>query len=231
MLSGCELNFLQKRTKPKGLLFDENFASERVVNLVSVKKVTGQKNLFLFHLSKTSTFLEGYIQGMVTDYEGRPVQGIVVRAAGEGSVSAPKKSEYQENASPDEFQGFDPGITDSAGLYQIRFSLPMVNGRIDMRGRLIYNPGWEQQLTSLGQSYQPQISESTFRFYYDRRTGIVGFDEGLRRVIVRSSKDDSAPKMPTLPGGVPRPTSPPPSSSKPPADNTDDLFKGFGFGQ
>ena len=197
-----------------------------------VKKATGSKNFFLFRLSKNSSFLEGYIQGMVTDYSGRPVEGVIVRAAPEGALSSPKKSEVQESASPEEFQGFDPGITDSSGLYQIRFSLPMVNGRVDMRGRLLYNPGWEQQVSGLGQAYQPQISESSFRFFFDSRTGIVGFDEGLRRVIVRSTKDGDLPKGASTPAtSLPRSSPPPAATSKPPPSDTDDIFKSFGFGQ
>jgi hypothetical protein len=204
-----------------------------VVNTTIVKKVTGRRDFFILSFPKLSSFLEGYIQGRITDYDGRPMEGVIVRAVLDGPGDLKKGGQVTE-ALDSEFKGFDPGITDNAGIYQVRFSLPMVDGEIDMRGRIVYSPGWEQQLTNLGQAYRPQAAETPFRFYFNKRSQTMAFDEGLRTAIVTTTKDASVGKPTTmLPPPIPTGTADnaKPAKSKQDAGSADDMFKSFGFGQ
>jgi len=66
---------------------------------------------------------------------------------------------------------FAPGISDTMGLYKIRFSLPIVGSEVDVRGKLVYNPGWDQAKVNLGKAYEPQIKETPFRLYYNIDSG------------------------------------------------------------
>src|SRR5579885_2190798 len=58
----------------------EDFAEGRVVDLSITEKVSGNQDLLFVSLPKKTKFLEGYIQGIITDYADNPVQGVVVRA-------------------------------------------------------------------------------------------------------------------------------------------------------
>ena len=55
--------------------------------------------------------------------------------------------------------------------------------KVDVRGRLLYNPGWEQQKLNLGKTYEPQQKESSFRLYYNLDTGFLAVAEGIRKII------------------------------------------------
>ena len=58
----------------------EDFAEGRIVDLSIAEKLTGTSEFLLFTTSKKTQFLDGYIQGVITDYKDNPVQGVVVRA-------------------------------------------------------------------------------------------------------------------------------------------------------
>ena len=211
----------------------EDFAEGRVVDLSITEKLTGTTELLLFAMPKKTQFLDGYVQGVITDYKDNPVQGVVVRAIASGeSVSE------ETEARPSGFatSSFDPGVSDTNGFYRIRFSLPILSSKVDVRGRLLYNPGWEQERDNLGKAYEPQTKQSQFRLYYDRKSGRIIFSEGVRKTIVAAVASKGAPKAVALPG-----TKPPEEAAagKPGAEggkanaggSEDDLFKGFGFGQ
>ena len=210
----------------------EDFAEGRVVDLSITEKLTGTTELLLFSMAQKTQFLDGYVQGVVTDYKDNPVQGVVVRAV----VSGESASDEGE-ARPSGFatSSFDPGVSDTNGFYRIRFSLPILTNKVDVRGRLLYNPGWEQERDNLGKAYEPQTKQSQFRLYYDRKSGRIIFAEGVRKVIVAPVAGKGAPKAVPLPGAKP------PEEAKPAADaaapaaggkaGDEDLFKGFGFGQ
>lgn len=208
----------------------EDFAEGRVVDLSITEKLTGTSELLLFSVQQKTQFLDGYIQGVITDYKDNPVQGVVVRAVASGENAA-----EEGEARPTGFatSSFDPGVSDTNGFYRIRFSLPILSGKVDVRGRMLYNPGWEQERDNLGKAYEPQTKQSQFRLFYDRKSARIIFAEGVRKTIVAGVTAKGAPK------GVPLPGAKPPEEPKPaaeagqpaPGKGEEDLFKGFGFGQ
>ena len=209
----------------------EDFAEGRVVDLSITEKLTGTTELLLFSMAQKTQFLDGYVQGVVTDYKDNPVQGVVVRAVVSGE-SATDEGE----ARPSGFatSSFDPGVSDTNGFYRIRFSLPILTNKVDIRGRLLYNPGWEQERDNLGKAYEPQTKQSQFRLFYDRKNGRIIFAEGVRKVIVAPVAGKGAPKAVPLPGAKPPEEAKPAGDAGAPAaakGGDEDLFKGFGFGQ
>ncbi|OGR89471.1 MAG: hypothetical protein A2992_00045 [Elusimicrobia bacterium RIFCSPLOWO2_01_FULL_59_12] len=146
-----------------------DYAEERVVDLIIVKKATGQKKFLFIKTPHYTEFLEGFIRGMVVDYSDNPVEGVLVRVGDPG----------EENAM------FDPTVTNFNGIYRIRFSIPFdKKGRVDIRNKLVYAPDWEQKRDSLGNSYEPLDRETPFRLYYDRSRKLLAFAEGLRKAFV-----------------------------------------------
>lgn len=208
----------------------EDFAEGRVVDLSITEKLTGTTELLLFSMAQKTQFLDGYVQGVITDYKDNPVQGVVVRAVVSGE-SATDEGE----ARPSGFatSSFDPGVSDTNGFYRIRFSLPILSNKVDIRGRLLYNPGWEQERDNLGKAYEPQTKQSQFRLYYDRKSGRIIFAEGVRKVIVAPVQGKGQPKAVPLPGAKPPEEAKPADAAAPAAGKggDEDLFKGFGFGQ
>ena len=208
----------------------EDFAEGRVVDLSITDKLTGTTEMLLFSVSQKTQFLDGYIQGVVTDYKDNPVQGVVVRAVASGEDAA---DEGEARPSGFATSSFDPGVSDTNGFYRIRFSLPILSKKVDVRGRLLYNPGWEQERDNLGKAYEPQTKQSQFRLFYDRKSGRIIFAEGVRKVIVAPVAGKGAPKTAALPG-VKAPEDAKPTEAAPAAatkGGDEDLFKGFGFGQ
>lgn len=213
-LSGCESVSLGSGRKKVVLL---DYAEGRIVDVHVTDRLTGAKEMLFLSMPKKSLFLEGYIQGQVTDYEDNPIQGVVVRAVAEGESGDQSGTAFQSSY-------FDPGVSDTNGVYRIRFSLPIVNRMIDIKGKFLYHPGWEQEKTNLGKAYEPQLKQSPFRFLFDEKRGMLVFPEGVRKLVVRSVRSESAPKNP-----APNAKGPPPEEKKPEAKD-DDLFKSFGFG-
>jgi len=205
----------------------EDFAEGRIVDLSITEKLTGTSEFLLFSTSKKTQFLDGYIQGVITDYKDNPVQGVVVRAVASGENTL-----EEGDARPSGFatSSFDPGVSDTNGFYRIRFSLPVLGKRVDVRGRMLYNPGWEQERDNLGKAYEPQTKQSQFRLYYDRKGGRIIFSEGVRKTVVSAVTSKGLPKAAALPGAeAPKPIEK--KGAEPAAAGGDDLFKGFGFGQ
>jgi len=208
----------------------EDFAEGRIVDLSITEKLTGTSEFLLFSTAKKTQFLDGYIQGVITDYQDNPVQGVVVRAVASGENTL-----EEGEARPSGFatSSFDPGVSDTNGFYRIRFSLPILGKKVDIRGRMLYNPGWEQERDNLGKAYEPQTKQSQFRLFYDRKSGRIIFSEGVRKTVVSAVTSKSAAKSPALPGAeAPKPIQKPGAAdAAPAAAGGDDLFKGFGFGQ
>lgn len=210
----------------------EDFAEGRVVDLSITEKLTGSTELLLFSVAQKTQFLDGYIQGVITDYKDNPVQGVVVRAVVSGESEA---DEGEARPSGFATSSFDPGVSDTNGFYRIRFSLPILAKKVDVRGRLLYNPGWEQERDNLGKAYEPQTKQSQFRLFYDRKSGRIIFAEGVRKVIVAPIAGKGAPRSAPLPGVKPPEEAKPADAAAAPAaagkGGDEDLFKGFGFGQ
>ena len=246
LLAGCFGGFKQLKVV--------DFTDQRVGDLSLTKKVTGKREFIFFSTTKTGTFLEGNIQGVITDYTGNPIEGVTVKIlpdtgrskTGQGNAEADVFAAVEENANAAINLSFAPGISDTLGLYKIHFSLPVVDSEVDVRGKMVYNPGWDQARVNLGKAYEPQMKETPFRLYYSLKTGFLAFAEGIRKVIVQPVGEGKG-RLQALPGSTA------PGTIKP-ADNTgsaqtgsqpgaaaapagaaggaeEDLFKGFDFGQ
>jgi len=222
-----------------------DYTDARVGDLSLTRKVMGKREFLFFSATKTGTFLEGSIQGVITDYAGNPVEGVTVKVMPDGG---PKKAGGEDTGEGGAFAAleekvntpinlsFAPGISDTMGLYKITFSLPVVGTEVDIRGKLVYNPGWEQQKINLGKAYEPQTKETPFRLYYNLDTGFLAFAEGVRKMIVQPIGEGKG-RLQGLPGskapGAMK-SSEPAQAAEPAgaADKTEeDLFKGFDFGQ
>lgn len=209
------------------------------------KKVTGKREFLFFSTVRTGTFLEGSVQGVVTDYAGNPIEGVTVKVqpdtgsakTGEEASALDSADIVSENSGGSINLSFSPGVSDTMGLYKVRFSLPIMGNTVDVRGKLVYNPGWDQQMLNLGKAYEPQMKESPFRLYYSFSTGFLAFAEGVRRVIVQPVGEGQG-RLQSLPGAKApastiKPAEPGVEKQQPAAaDKTEeDLFKGFDFGQ
>ncbi len=221
----------------------EDFTDQRVGDLSLTKKVTGKREFLFFSTTRMGIFLDGNIQGVVTDYQGNPIEGVTVKvvpdsgkALGGGGADFGGGDAFalEENANSSINLSFAPGISDTMGLYKIHFSLPVKDNVVDVRGKLVYNPGWDQQKINLGKAYEPQMKESPFRIYYNLDTGFLAFAEGVRKVIVQPVGEGQG-RMTNLPGSAaPKPLTETGTSATAPAGGgqaEEDLFKGFDFGQ
>jgi len=194
----------------------EDFAEGRITSVVITDRLTGAKELLFISMPQKSNFLEGYIMGVVTDYEDNPIQGVVVRAVAEGEEKFVEKSQAAFQTS-----SFDAGVSDSNGIYRLRFSLPILKNKVDVRGKLVYNPGWEQERDNLGKAYAPQMKESPFRLYFNQKAGQLVFAEGVRKTVVQPVEGKKVPKQKELPGAKA------PEAEKPAVKGEDDLLKSF----
>lgn len=218
-----------------------DFTDARVTDISFTKKVTGKRDYLFFSTTKMGVFLEGSIQGIITDYQGNPIEGVTVKILpesgkgreGEGG-GADLFAAAGENANSYSYVNlsFAPGISDTMGLYKIRFSLPMSGDVVDLRGKLVYNPGWDQQKMNLGKAYEPQTKDTPFHLYYNQKTSFLAFGEGIRKMIVQPVGEGTG-RMQTLPGAkAPAAVKPKEAETAPSAVKAEeDLFKGFDFGQ
>ncbi len=209
-----------------------DFAEGRVVDVSITERLTGTREMLFFSKPKKTRFLEGYIQGVITDYRDNPVQGIVVRAV---AVGESRRRDADTKRKGLASTSFDPGVSDSNGFYRIRFSLPILNKKVDVRGRLLYSPGWEQDREMLGKAYEPQTKQSSFRMYYDLKRRMIVFNEGIRKMIVAPvtgvGGGSAAPvPSPTAASGV-QGGGTAQAGAGATAGGEEDLFKGFGFGE
>ena len=219
LLGGCaalleNIPFVGKKEVRAGGVYKENLDQERIVDLVIVKKLTGKKKFAFF--DEFTAYLEGYIRGVVVDYDDHPIEGIVVRVTDKGK----------------DVPGFDPGVSDANGVYRIRFSQPIKKNIIDVKASMAYNPPWQQQLDVLGAALEPQTKESAFRLYYNKKLGIIGIGEDLPKTIARKVTGASKEGAPDSKGDktkadkkTPPPPAPPAAPKKPAGD---DFFGDFG---
>jgi hypothetical protein len=218
-----------------------DYTDQRVGDLSLTKKMVGKREFLFFSTTKMSLFLDGNLQGIVTDYQGNPIEGVTVKVMPELNKSGAggggdEFAATEENANSSVNLSFAPGISDTTGLFKIHFSLPVTDDEVDVRGKLVYNPGWDQQRMNLGKAYEPQMKESPFRLYFNLKSGFLAFAEGVRKVIVQPVGEGQG-RMKNLPGAKgPEPIKPVPATEGAPAAGAggnaeEDLFKGFDFGQ
>lgn len=218
-----------------------DFTDQRVGDLSLTKKMVGKREFLFFSTTKMSVFLDGNVQGVITDYQGNPIEGVTVKVVPDtgrtaaGGGGGDEFAATEENANSSINLTFAPGISDTMGLFKIHFSLPVTDNEVDVRGKLVYNPGWDQQRMNLGKAYEPQLKESPFRLYYNLDSGFLAFAEGVRKIIVQPVGEGKG-RMQNLPGATapgPAKTLPAAAEGQPAAAGQaeEDLFKGFDFGQ
>ncbi|MBI5244842.1 MAG: hypothetical protein HY922_14325 [Elusimicrobia bacterium] len=123
---------------------------------------------------------------MVVDAKGAPVPGIGV------TVEAPEGVPDQERNTFE--AAFARGETDPNGLFRIKFTLPIVKGRVDARGKLVYNKGWQRAEAEGKTAYQPITTRTGFRLVYERKSGTLLFaEESPRMVVVPILSQPAAP--------------------------------------
>lgn len=215
-----------------------DYTDQRVGDLSITRKLIGKREFLFFSTNKEGVFLDGNVQGIITDYQGNPIEGVNVTVKpdtgkSQGGGGGDEFAGLEENANSSINLSFAPGISDTQGLFKIHFSLPVTDDEVDVRGKLVYNPGWDQQKLNLGKAYEPQMKESPFRLYYNLKTGFLAFAEGVRKVIVQPVGEGQG-RMKSLPGAAaPQPAKPAATETAPAAAGAaeEDLFKGFDFGQ
>ena len=208
-----------------------DLTDRRVADLSVVKKVVGKNEFMFFSRDVARNFLEGYIQGNIIDYNNNPIEGVVVRVVPENARNPEKDLDTEaQNITGFETISFDPGVSDTNGFYRIRFSLPILDDKVDMRGTILYNPGWEQQKSNLGYAYEPQAKETPFHFYFESKTGVLAFSEGIRQSVVQPVSAEDKAKSSGLPGGkapVSTPAQAPAKNQPAKSAGDEDPFKGF----
>ncbi|MHB2025302.1 MAG: hypothetical protein ACYCPQ_01490 [Elusimicrobiota bacterium] len=213
----------------------QDFAEGNVTDLSITQQITGENDFLFFSIPQKTDFLNGYIRGQITDYSGSPIQGVVVRAAAASGENDNQEVEiFGEPVDQSNGNGattsFDPGVSDTNGFYTVRFALPIINDIVDVRGRLLFNPGWEQEKENLGKAYEPQNKESQFHLYYNQKKGRLIYVQGLEKTVVAPVLSGAPPKMGGLPGVKPPAQPAAANGNKKQNSGDQDIFKGFGFG-
>lgn len=187
-----------------GPLLREDLAEGRITDVTRVKKLTGKGSFLFFRAPKYGNFLEGYVRGMITDYNDHPIEGVVVRAVVTSVATSKKKKKSEEELLleagleegarekiVEETPNIDPGLSDGDGVYRLHFSFPIFSGKVDIRAKILYSPDWSQQYDVLGQAYEPQQKESDFRLFYEEKTKLLVFSEGTRKTVVRPVRNSA----------------------------------------
>lgn len=137
-------------------------------------------------------YLEGYIRGGLFDSQAQPIQGVSVKVLTEKGEDAP---------------GFTPGITDSMGIFKIRFSLPIRWKRVDFTGTFS-SLNWK--------IIQPYPK---FYIYFNRDTGVFAYSLKEAWLAVKNEQ--------AQPAAVEKQVLSLPEKK---SDKKKDFFEGFGFG-
>ncbi len=151
LLSGCVHNYYIK----------ENLSPNQVVETAIIRKPSLVKSRFI--LPRYDDYLEGYISGQLFTTDGKPLQGVVVK------VQDKKEKEYP---------GFTAGVSNSSGVYKVRFSQPIIWKRIDIDGFLAFDAGWR----ALGK-------KTRFRLYFNRRSGDLVFTPEANVLVLKNQAE------------------------------------------
>ncbi len=209
-LGGCVHNYYIK----------ENLSPNQVVETTIIRKPSLVKSRII--LPRYDDYLEGYISGQLFTADGKPLQGVVVK------VLDKKEKEYP---------GFTAGVSNSSGVYKVRFSQPIIWKRIDIDGVLAFDAGWQ----ALGK-------KTKFRLYFNRRSGDLVYTPEINVMVMRNQGeakrstpaappppkkssfdfDDPAPAG-AAPAGAAPAAGPAGSKGKDAAPKEDDPFSDFGL--
>lgn len=167
-----------------------NLAEGQVFDLAIIRKPTGLKSHGF--LPVYEDYLEGYIRGGLFDFDAQPIQGVRVKVLTEKGEDAPE---------------FTPGITDSMGIFKVRFSLPIRWKRVEFSGS--FSPlNWK--------IVQPNPK---FYIYFNRDTGVFVYSLKEAWLAVKSEQVQTSL--------TPKQVLPMPEKK---SEKKKDFFEGFGFG-
>jgi outer membrane protein OmpA-like peptidoglycan-associated protein len=209
LLAGCSVNRVGLAGSPA---LKRHLAQGRVTDVtVTVKKVGDTEGLR--KSSVRQPFLEGYIEGALTEWDGAPSPGVSVRLEWDGWANpAPVGSEDEDRPGPGEplsatltFDEEDPrakvlvdarggvGVSDAAGRYRVPFSLPIRKGKIEAAGRILISPDWATQAEKLGRAYEPFAEEIPLHFFYYQSEQLLSLNTGYRAEVVRVRQQTAMP--------------------------------------
>lgn len=200
--TGCSVNRVGLVGSPA---LNRHFAQGQVTDVTLSQKMVGDAQGLLGRKPIKQSFLEGYIEGALVEWDGTPAAGVVVRVDWEGWANpAPASADDEDRVAagetlaptltPDED---DPraavlldakggtAVTDKNGRYRVPFALPLRNGSVEAAGRLLFSPDWAAQLEKIGRAYEPFDEVVPFQLFYYHREKTLAYNEGFHRQPLR----------------------------------------------
>ncbi len=186
-----------------------HLAQGSITDVTLVKKEVGKRRILFVPAVLREEFLEGYIIGKVMEWDGTPAVGVQVKgewlekAKPVLKVKSSDEEDLLEETSMEESEStvipevqdaiIDEVVTGESGEYRLRFSVPVIKGKVELKGRLLFNPDWKARLNKYGRSYEPWLPDTNVELYFYKRTGSLAFLEGPRRNIVQFHGTRSLP--------------------------------------
>lgn len=202
VLTGCSVNRVGLVGNPA---IQRHFAQGQVTDVtLTLKQVGDSKGITGRHPVKQS-FLEGFIEGSLTEWDGTPAPGVTVRVDWEGWAN-PSPTSLEEEDRPEPGQPItatltsdedDPratvlvdarggtAITEKDGRYRVPFALPLRNGKVEASGRLFFSPDWGTLMDKTGYAYEPFTEEVPFQLFYDHKEQLLAYNQGYHRNAIR----------------------------------------------
>jgi flagellar motor protein MotB len=175
-----------------------HLAQGRISEVTIVHKQTGLRKSLFGQKPFFQKFLEGYVDGTVTDWDGRPAEGVTVRLEWVEAAQPFSARPMDDDTLLEEALADDGGalsavenarggavLTDARGSYRLPFSLPIERGKVEVKGKIIYSAGWEDGLAKKGRAFEPWIKEAPVELYYYKKMDLLAFSEGPRKSAVR----------------------------------------------
>ncbi len=201
-ITGCSANRVGLVGSPA---LNRHFAQGQVTDVTIALKQVGSAQGLTGRKPMKQSFLEGFIEGALVEWDGTPAAGVAVRAEWEGWANpAPASADDEDRPvagqvlvptlTPDEA---DPraavladaqggtAITDKDGRYRVPFALPLRNGNVEAAGKLIFSPDWGVQLEKIGRAFEPFSEEVPFQLFYYNKGKLLAYNEGFDRRAVR----------------------------------------------
>lgn len=222
--TGCSVNRVGLIGSPA---LRRHFAQGQVTDVTISLKQVGDAQGMMGRRPIKQSFLEGFIEGALAEWDGTPASGVAVRVVWEGWANPAPASANDEDRSepgqplaptltPDEddpratvlvdAQG-GTAVTDQSGRYRVPFALPLRSGKVEAAGRLVFSPDWGAQLEKIGRAYEPFSEEIPLQLFYYHKEKLLAYNEGFHRDAVRLRQADQPDRAPVV-------------KSKPPIDKS-----------